>query len=130
MGQSAGKLRNFVLALLSLLVPIAVVIAQEPTPLWTDTIRSSEGVFAVVIDPESKTASIIRSDDRAGPSPQLRVLILRDNLAVREIPLKFLERPGSTLRYLGEDPAWDGAMTGFRVELSFDGKSWKSLAPK
>jgi len=87
-------------------------------------------VFAVIIDSETKTANIIRSDDRAGPSPQLRVMIRRQQGAEVEIRLRAIEKPDAPLRYSGEAKDWDGSMTGFRVELSFDGKHWKTLAPK
>ena len=125
-----GKLRSFLFAALSLLLPVALVIAQEPTPLWTDTIKASEGIFAVNIDPETRTVNIMRTDDREGPSPHLRVLLQRSEGPDREIKLRALEKPFGPLRYVGQDKDWDGAMTGFRVEFSLDGKSWKCLAPK
>jgi|GEM_PF-4836078 len=130
MGQRADKLRNFLLTAFSLLLPVAIVIAQEPTPLWTDTIRSPVGDFAVNIDPESRTVNVIRSDDREGECPRLRVMILRGASSEKAIGLQVLEKPGSPLRYTAHDKGWDGAMTGFRVEYSFDGKSWKTLAPR
>lgn len=130
MGQREDRLRNFFLTALSFLLPVAIVIAQEPTPLWTDTIRSAAGNFAVNIDPESRSVNIIRSDDRDGSSPQLRVQIQRGTAPSKEISLHAVEKPGAPLRYVGHDNSWDGAMTGFRVEFSFDGKSWKTLAPR
>jgi hypothetical protein len=103
--------------------------AEEELPLFTDTIRSPLGHYALSIDPNSRTVSVIRSDDRDGVSPQLRMRIL-NGTASREIALKAVSRPDAPLRYQGHDPNWDGRFSSWVLEYSVDGKGWTRLEPK
>lgn len=103
--------------------------AEEDLPLFTDTIRSPLGHYALSIDPNSRTVSVIRSDDRAGASPQLRMRILNGTTS-REIALKAISRPDAPLRYQGHDPGWDGRLSSWVLEYSVDGRGWAKLEPK
>lgn len=119
--------RWLVLLVTGFFLPVAGAAEESESPLWTDTIRSAEGDFAVSIDPQTKSAHIIRFDEREGPSPQLRVKILREIGGELEIRLRSLAKPEPPLRYAGRNEEWGGEITGFRVERSFDGKSWSAL---
>lgn len=103
--------------------------AEEELPLFTDTIRSPLGHYALSIDPNGRTVSVIRSDERAGTSPQLRMRIL-NGAASREIALKAVSGPDAPLRYQGHDPGWDGRMSSWVLEYSVDGRGWSKLEPK
>jgi hypothetical protein len=112
------------------LSPVLPLQAEPTESLWTETILSTEGSFSVRIDPESRSVVAMRSDDRAGPSPQLRVKITLPKGGEWDIELRAQERGGRPLWYLGQDPAWNGELTGFRVEYSYDAKAWKALTPR
>lgn len=105
----------------------ACAIDDTEAPLWTDTIRSAHGQFALSIDPNTRTVSVIRADDRAGASPQLRMRIVAPGGGTRSIPLRPVSKGDNPLRYQGEDKDWDGKLSGYALEYSLDGKGWNRL---
>lgn len=105
----------------------ASAIDDTEAPLWTDTIRSAHGQFALSIDPNTRTVSVIRADDRAGASPQLRMRIVAPGGGSRAIPLRPVSRGDNPLRYQGEDKDWDGKLSDYALEYSLDGKGWNRL---
>lgn len=116
-------LHGFVL----LLAAPAAALDEAEAPLWTDTIRSAHGQFALSIDPNTRTVSVIRADDRAGASPRLRMRIVAPGGGSRAIPLKPVTHGDRPLRYQGEDAGWDGRISGYSLEFSLDGKGWQKL---
>ncbi len=125
-------MRRIPLQVCFLLVLCSVARADENGAIHTDTIRSPEGQFALSIDPESKTVSVIRSDERSISSPHLRVRLLAEGGGSRQISLQPVSKPDAPLRYQGSDAAWDGRFRGYVLEFSHDGRSWSELkrAPK
>lgn len=112
-----------------LLLSAATSVSEPDASAWSDTIHSLEGSFAVHVDPETRSSRILRTDDRAGASPQLRVMVERHRGGDLEIRLHPVEKPGAPARFFGQNAGWDGELRGFRVEYSYDGKAWRRLVP-
>jgi hypothetical protein len=116
--------RNILLAAAFLLLSAFSIDDEEPGP-WTENIQSKDGQYAVSVDEGVKRVLVLRSDERALGSVYLRLVLRRVSLPSIELPLARVGGEGPPWRYRGK--SWEGALTGFDLEASRDGRAWKKI---
>lgn len=105
-------------------------IAQEAEEdlVWTESLYSKEGVYAISINSTRKEIVLLRVDERENTNIYLRVSILNGSTKPLDVSLRKIESAESPYRYIAEVKGWDGALSGFELQGSADGRKWHSIS--
>ncbi len=116
------------LALLALvLFPMQFAPAGAEENIWTESVRSKDGLFAVSIDPAQKSIALLRADNRDLGTLHLRVVLTLPNSSTLSVGLKQMGGSEPPLKYSALVPEWDGNLAGFELQSSRDAITWKEI---
>lgn len=108
----------------------ALVLASLPAraedSFWSESLSTRYGEFAVRIDGGDGSVSVLRGDERAVPSPELRIRLSAVGGADTVVELRKRERWDMPLLYQGKPERWSGALEAFTLERA-EGKQWVPL---